>query len=398
MHTRTQVRQSQADNDDVRGTDGRMLDMISHNNRVVRLPPPSESGEPEWIQVVEACFTNSAGALIDAGALLAGVSNAQIARYILSRLPEACPYRGVVFFDVNLRSWRIRARDGHEWSKSASPIPERACFALFDDLRCRRADLKLAHDTVAVVTVGGKMCKDKLMQAAGRMRRLAEGQKLVFAVSCDAAVQMIDMRRDMHRGVENGVQNSVPENFGGAAVDQNQFLSNSDDGVHDNSHGHSQAHEGNLLVQKREKEPCSSSSSTSETGNHKRPRTCAGTHASAEHHRDAAAVPDTQLDVTLLLQWVMRNTVQATMDGMITHAEKGMVYAASRDCRESARLDEVLELEDNYAEAMQSQSVCGIVHKLEAYYLQKRGSRPMCAQDTELVYSILDGSGATLTV
>ncbi len=192
----TQVHQDKPDGDDeTLGIDGKMLNIVLQNDCVVCLAASPESGKPED-QVIEACFANAAGALIDAGALLAGIGNRNIAEAILSRMTnEACPYRGVIFYDVALRSWRIRARDGQEWSKSASPIPERECFALFDELRCRGADLKLAHNAVAVVTVGARMCKDKLMQACGRMRRLTEGQKLVFVVSSDAVVQIRDMQK-----------------------------------------------------------------------------------------------------------------------------------------------------------------------------------------------------------
>jgi hypothetical protein len=159
--THSQVHQAEADDEELRRTDGKMLEIIVQNDHIVCLSPTSESGGPEWTQVVDQCFAKSAGALVDAGALLAGISNRKIAGEILSRMSEACPYRGVIFFDVRACSWLIRARDGQEWSKSASPIPERECFALFDEIRCRGADLKLAHNTVAMVTVGTRMCKDK---------------------------------------------------------------------------------------------------------------------------------------------------------------------------------------------------------------------------------------------
>lgn len=59
-----------------------------------------------------------------------------------------------------------------------SPIKPRDAFVYFDDSRCRGADLKLSPSAVALITVGVKMCKDKLMQAAGRMRALGKGQRV----------------------------------------------------------------------------------------------------------------------------------------------------------------------------------------------------------------------------
>jgi hypothetical protein len=52
---------------------------------------------------------------------------------------------------------------------------------VFDEARSRGADLRLKLRAQALVTVGPRMCKDKLMQAAGRMRLLDKGQTLLFA-------------------------------------------------------------------------------------------------------------------------------------------------------------------------------------------------------------------------
>jgi hypothetical protein len=328
-HTHTphsQVHHAQADDEELRGTDGKMLEIIVQNDRVVCLSPTSESGGPEWTQVVDQCFSKSAGALVDAGALLAGISNSKIAEEILLRMSEASPYRGVIFFDVAACSWRIRARDGQEWSKSASPIPERECFALFDEIRCRGADLKLAHNTLAVVTVGTRMCKDKLMQAAGRMRRLTEGQKLVFAVSSDVVVQIRDMEKE---------KSGTPEH-------------------------------GNLLRTEHD-----------ESGN------------GAMDTTTVSCTDKEGIFVVQLLQWVVRNTVQATMDGMSMHADKGLVYATSRDCRDFAKLDEVLELDDNYADATVRQPVCDIVQKRVRRFEKKRAEVAMCGAALGLMQRIV---------
>ena len=40
-------------------------------------------------------------------------------------------------------------------------------LTLFDEARCRGADLKLRPDAVGLLTLGPATCKDKLMQAAG---------------------------------------------------------------------------------------------------------------------------------------------------------------------------------------------------------------------------------------
>lgn len=51
---------------------------------------------------------------------------------------------------------------------------------IYDDARCRGSDLQLRKDAVGMLSIGPGVCKDKLMQAAGRMRLLGNGQRLVF--------------------------------------------------------------------------------------------------------------------------------------------------------------------------------------------------------------------------
>ncbi len=298
-----------------------MLHMIMRNDDVVGLSqfmsvPSMQSdrdGTPvprrkqEWAQVIDVCLEKSAGALVDAGALLAGKPNREIAEVLREKLlgmpPQECRYRGVVFFDVKFGHWRVLALDRQEWPKSASPIPERECFALFDEIRCRGADLKLAHDTVAVVTVGAKMCKDKLMQAAGRMRRLTEGQKLVFAPSSDVVVQIRDM--------------------------------------------------------------------TGQAGN-----------------------SDAKINVVQVLEWVMRNTVQATMYGMIMHTEKGMVYASSLKSRNFAKLEDVLDLQESYNPAVRVEQVCSIIQRRVSVFEGKLAEGQPCAESQALMQKVLDRSQA----
>jgi hypothetical protein len=45
-----------------------------------------------------------------------------------------------------------------------SPIKEKDAFIYFDESHCRGSDMKLKSNAVALLTLGRKMCKDKLMQ------------------------------------------------------------------------------------------------------------------------------------------------------------------------------------------------------------------------------------------
>ena len=169
--------------DELLATDGKMCNLVLQNEEVVCLEEeliPSEA-------VIKLAIERSAAALIDAGATMAGLSNLEVARRVITKLPERSPLEGVVYFDKMEASWYVLNRRGRMWPQSSSPIHEKDAFVYFDESRCRGADMKLLPNAMAILTVGPDMCKEKLMQAAGRMRKLDRGQKLLFAVPPELA-------------------------------------------------------------------------------------------------------------------------------------------------------------------------------------------------------------------
>ena len=52
--------------------------------------------------------------------------------------------------------------------------------------------MRLNSNARAVLTLGPDMCKDKLMQAAGRMRMLEHGQQLLLVAGNDVASKVRD--------------------------------------------------------------------------------------------------------------------------------------------------------------------------------------------------------------
>lgn len=76
--------------------------------------------------------------------------------------------------------------------RHSSPVSERDAFAIFDDARCRGADLQLKRTATGLLTLGPGMCKDKLMQAAGRLRQLGRGQTLRFIGTADVTAKILE--------------------------------------------------------------------------------------------------------------------------------------------------------------------------------------------------------------
>ncbi|KAK3241131.1 hypothetical protein CYMTET_49076 [Cymbomonas tetramitiformis] len=199
MHAHTQVKQEEPSHPELKGTNGKMLDLLLSNPEYVTLPESSRSGDDmdacsanlaEWQILLDLTISWSMDALVDSGALMAGVSNNVVAEYLMPKLDPA-RFRGVVYFDLECRKeWMVRDIHGRCVPLQASPIHEQHAFVYYDESRCRGADLKLRPNTVAFVTIAQKMCKDKLMQAAGRLRLLGKGQSLVLIGSKETSLQI----------------------------------------------------------------------------------------------------------------------------------------------------------------------------------------------------------------
>ena len=150
-----------------------------------------ESVPAQWQRLLQyAVREPNVSALIDAGALLAGVKNADAAAFVIEQLaqsaavnPSSSRLKGVVYFDG---CWMVRSKEGRVQPLRGASILEKDAFVIFDESHCRGADMKLNRDAVAVLTLGPMMVKGKLMQACGRMRQLGpNGQRLKIVALSD---------------------------------------------------------------------------------------------------------------------------------------------------------------------------------------------------------------------
>lgn len=171
-------------------TNGSMLTTLVSHAVYEPLPASGEQADaPLWRSLLSFAVRPGAIALVDAGALLAGVAPSAVADAVLVLLQQrGSPLRAVVFYDAG--GWVARDGRGRQWPLRMSPIPEREAFVLFDEALCRGADMKLGQGE-AIVTLGPRMGKDKLMQAAGRMRRLGEGQTLRLTAQPDVHASIL---------------------------------------------------------------------------------------------------------------------------------------------------------------------------------------------------------------
>lgn len=103
---------------------------------------------------------------------------------------EACRQisEGVVYFDSNQKpvaaggEWIVLDRVGRCAPLAESAMKPSEAFSIYDEARCRGADLKLSPDAKALLTIGPKNGKNKVMQAAGRLRLQGRSNQSILLV------------------------------------------------------------------------------------------------------------------------------------------------------------------------------------------------------------------------
>ncbi|GLC35571.1 thioredoxin-disulfide reductase [Pleodorina starrii] len=197
-----QVAQADIPDRGLRATNGKMLSVIGqHTLGFTTLDPPTGDGgggRPLWRVLLDTALAEGVDALLDCGALLAGASNRHAAEYLRQQLASrgdtTARFQGVTYFDEAERSWVVCDLRGRRLPRHASPIAERDTFVIYDDARCRGADLQLRQSAVGLLTLGPGACKDKVMQAAGRLRQLGRGQRLHFTAAVDVTDKILRLR------------------------------------------------------------------------------------------------------------------------------------------------------------------------------------------------------------
>ena len=182
------IKQNPPNDARLRCVDGEMLDLIIRCTKEVVLLEGADGGcnTMLWKTIVHRSLHLGTSALIDAGGLMAGSSNREVAFFMASLIHDDFvnqPFRGIVYYDpIELKSWAVYEMENARYiDLKSSSLSESECFVYFDQSRCRGADLKLRIDAVALLTLEPNMRKDVLLQGAKRMRQLRpDGQSLIL--------------------------------------------------------------------------------------------------------------------------------------------------------------------------------------------------------------------------
>ena len=115
--------------------------------------------------------------LLDCGALVTGMSNLDVARYLLTHgLPDT--FDGVVFLDHKDRKMILMRHGMNVVRLNQSGIPPHRRFSFYDQIHTTGMDIHQCIDARAVLTLGKDMTFRDYAQGAFRMRGIGKGQTI----------------------------------------------------------------------------------------------------------------------------------------------------------------------------------------------------------------------------
>ncbi|KAF8450068.1 hypothetical protein BDZ91DRAFT_802874 [Kalaharituber pfeilii] len=144
--------------------------------------------------------TDKIQVLLDVGAQVLEM-NHEVAECWLNLASEGNhQWTAVVFFNDD-DELTVRSKDGSLQPYMISPYVKNmtTCLVYLDEAHTRGTDLKLPAESIAAVTLGPKLTKDRLVRACMRMRKLGQGQSVHFF-----APPAVHSKLLVHSGKEGG--------------------------------------------------------------------------------------------------------------------------------------------------------------------------------------------------
>ena len=154
-------------------------------NNVELMPPASaddDTSDAERLLATVLQLDPPVQVILDVGAQILELDNLGVAEAWLEQSDEA---KEAVVFVNKSDELSVVDRKGHVDLLQTSPFVSRldVCLVFLDESHTRGTDLKLPATYRAAVTLGAHLTKDRLVQACMRMRKLGQGQTVVFCIS-----------------------------------------------------------------------------------------------------------------------------------------------------------------------------------------------------------------------
>ncbi|KIW91627.1 uncharacterized protein Z519_07595 [Cladophialophora bantiana CBS 173.52] len=156
--------------------------LLQPENSVVLMPRRGRpySSDAELLLTMVTKMDPAPQVILDVGAQILELKNLELARQWLEMTPDLRRVQAVVFFDDSDELSVLDRRGRIETSTFAKQLD--VCLIFLDEAHTRGTDLRLPESYKAAVTLGANLTKDRLVQACMRMRKLGEGQSVVFCV------------------------------------------------------------------------------------------------------------------------------------------------------------------------------------------------------------------------
>lgn len=145
--------------------------------------------------------------LIDTGALITGMSNYEVARYMLSH-GLSNDFDGVVFLDHRDRKMVLMRHGMHVVRLDQAGIPVHRRFSFYDQIHTTGMDIKQCIDARAAITLGKDMTFRDYAQGAFRMRGIGQGQTLELFIIPEV-MERINKHVRMLSSARSGAQQNV---------------------------------------------------------------------------------------------------------------------------------------------------------------------------------------------
>ena len=158
-----------------KGSDGQMIYYLT-SSTIMSCSIIRQAWNPQSLLLAMASANPSFSALIDTGALITGMSNYEVAHYLLTHgLPDK---EGVVFLDELDRKMILVRATMSVLPLSQCGIPDTKRFAFYDQVHTTGMDIQHSVNACAVITLGKDMVFRDYAQGAFRMRGIGRGQTL----------------------------------------------------------------------------------------------------------------------------------------------------------------------------------------------------------------------------
>jgi hypothetical protein len=165
-------------------------------NDVELMPPVSaddETSDAERLLATVLQLDPPVQVILDVGAQILELDNLGVAE---AWLHQSDGDKEAVVFVNKSDELSVVDRKGHVDLLQTSPFVSRldVCLVFLDESHTRGTDLKLPSTYRAAVTLGAHLTKDRLVQACMRMRKLGQGQTVVFCISPEIQSKILTVR------------------------------------------------------------------------------------------------------------------------------------------------------------------------------------------------------------